>query len=89
MSGSEETTEKERLRAIYEMLFDRTPDSVAYSDSQGNLYVNQAGHDMMRRTITGPDVDGPDKWGQNYGLFLPDGVLRRIYRENALRLLPR
>jgi len=24
-----------------------------------------------------------------YGLFLPDDVLRRIYRENALRLLPR
>jgi predicted TIM-barrel fold metal-dependent hydrolase len=24
-----------------------------------------------------------------YGLFLPDDVLRRVYRENALRLLPR
>ena len=24
-----------------------------------------------------------------YGLFLPDDVLRRVYRENALRVLPR
>ena len=24
-----------------------------------------------------------------YGLFLPDGVLRKVYRENAIRLLPR
>jgi hypothetical protein len=24
-----------------------------------------------------------------YGVFLPDDVLRKVYRENALKLLPR
>ncbi len=66
-------TEQDRLRAMYEMLFERNPDSVAYADSQGNLIINKAGQEMFRLDMPGPDTAGTDKWQQTYGCFLADG----------------
>ncbi len=69
---AQQDSDKQRVRAIYEMMFERNPDGIAFSDSQGNLIFNAAALEMLRVDQQGDD-SGVEKWQQAYGLFLPDG----------------
>mgnify|MGYP000367249315 CR=1 FL=1 len=65
--------ESEVIRGMLEMLFERNPDPVCYTDPKGNIFINAAAQAMGGTGPFAPDDSGVGTWSEKYGCFLPDG----------------
>ena len=65
--------ESEAMRGMLEMLFERNPDPVCYTDPKGNIFVNAAAQAMSGTAPLVPDDSGVGTWSEKYGCFLTDG----------------